>query len=541
MSTFDLDAWVHAEPDPVHRRLLLDARAADEVPPGAHTPLRFGTAGLRGRMGPGPGQMNRVVVRVAARALGRELVASRLADRGVIVGHDARPHSDEYALDSARVLRALGIPCALIDGPVPTPVLAREALARGVGAAVMATASHNPRGDNGYKVYWSDGAQIRSPIDARIEARMDFTELPSDDDLVPAGDVEMVPPAQAIADYVDSVITSRADAGPSPRVVYTPLCGVGADSIDLAFAAAGLEAVVHVPAEREPDGQFPGLPFPNPEEPGTLDRSIEMAEHEGLDVVLANDPDADRLGVAIREGDTWWTLTGDEIGTLLCDHRIRTTDGGDRVVASSIVSGGMVPALCEARGVRHVTTLTGFKWIMRPAIDEPDATWIFGYEEALGFSVSDRVRDKDGISAAVDFALLLADLDLLGSGPRERLEQLSQEIGTFTNDQVSIRGNGAQLDEGLEQFRLTPPETVGGHAVVSVDDWLSKPDPHQTNLLILGLAGGGRVAIRPSGTEAKIKMYLEWRSEPGGSPTADATANADRLREVAADVARWFD
>lgn len=541
VSVFDIEAWIHAEPDPIHRRQLLDRRRFGEAPDGAQSPLKFGTAGLRGRMGPGPGQMNRVVVRIAARALGHELVASKLASRGVIVGHDARPHSEEYALDSARVMRSLGIPCVLIDGPVPTPVLARQALSRGVGAAVMVTASHNPRGDNGYKVYWSDGAQIRSPIDTRIEARMDFADLPTDDDLAPIADVERVRPRAVITDYVDSVITRRLGRLPSPRVVYTPLCGVGAESIDLAFAAAGLTPPVHVPAEREPDGHFPGLPFPNPEEPGTLDRSIATADAEGVDVVLANDPDADRLGVAVRDGEGWWMLTGDEIGTALCDHRIRTTSGDERVVASSVVSGGMVPALCAARGIRHVTTLTGFKWIMRPAIDEPDASWIFGYEEALGFSVSDRVRDKDGISAAVDFALLLAELEARGTTLRDRLDELGSEIGTFTNAQVSIRGDRDLLDDRLAELRRSPPTDIGGRAVVSAEDWSSKPEPEQTNLIVLTIDGGGRVAIRPSGTEPKIKIYIEWRSAPGGVPSADTALNNERISEVAADVRQWFD
>ena len=289
VNALDLDAWIRADPDPEHRAEMERWRAGQAIPNGADTPLRFGTAGLRGEMGAGPGRMNRVVVRVTARALGRELVALGLADRGVVVGHDARPDSDNYALDTGRVLRRLGIPCTVVDGPIPTPVLARLGLAHGAAAAVMVTASHNPRGDNGYKVYWSDGAQIRSPIDAAIEARMDFEDLPGEDDLAPRHEVEQASPRAVIADYLGSVITERAPAGGSPRVVYTALCGVGAETLDLAFATAGLAPPLHDADQRRPDGSFPGLPFPNPEEPGAMDKVLatmaNTIEHSFLPLV----------------------------------------------------------------------------------------------------------------------------------------------------------------------------------------------------------------------------------------------------------------
>ncbi len=502
---FDPRAWSRADPDPDHRRELR-SWAAGRPPPDASIPLRFGTAGLRGAMGPGPGRMNRVVVRITTRALGAELISTRLAERGVVVGHDARPNSDAYAADTARALRGLGIPCILVDGPVPTPVVASLALHQAAGAAVMITASHNPRGDNGYKVYWSDGAQIRSPIDRRIEDRMDFVNLPSEDDLAPRESLDLMTPRAAIAEYLGTAITTRLSGTASPTVVYTPLCGVGAETVELAFAAAGLAPPIPVPEQYRPDGAFPDLPFPNPEEPGALDRAMATADAAGVDVVLANDPDADRLGVAVREGQGWWLLTGDEIGTLLCDRRIRTTSGPDRVVASSVVSGGAVPALCSARGVRHVSTLTGFKWIMRPAIDEPDATWVFGYEEALGFSVTDQVRDKDGISAAVEFMMLLAELDAAGSSPRRRLREIAAEVGLFATSQVSVRGEPASLQRVLAELRADPPSLVGRAPVATVEDWLTKPDPLGTDLLVLHLEGGGGIANRPTGNEPNNKL-----------------------------------
>lgn len=534
VSTLDVDAWIRADPDPEHRAAMTEWSAAGAVPIPLASPLRFGTAGLRGSMGPGPGQMNRVVVRVTARAIGQELVAAGLADRGVVIGHDARPNSDVFAHDSGQVLRALGIPCSVIDGPVPTPVVARLALSSGAAVAIVVTASHNPRGDNGYKVYWADGAQIRSPIDARIEARMDFTDLPSSEDLAPRHEVAFVSPRAAIADYLGSVITSRIDGVDSPRVVYTALCGVGAETLDLAFAAAGLAPPIHVADQRHPDGSFPGLPFPNPEEPGTLDRALTTADEAGIGVVLANDPDADRLGVVVRDGASWRALTGDEIGLLLCERRLRLTEGENRVVASSIVSGGAVPALCRRRGVRHVSTLTGFKWIMRPAIDEPDSTWVFGYEEALGYAVSDRVRDKDGISAAVEFVLLLAELADQGQSVQDHLASLAAEIGTFATDQVSVRGERETLTQALSALRTEPPASAGGAAVTAVEDWLQRPDGEATDLLILRLGDAGRIAIRPSGTEPKVKAYLEWRTEPG-----DGSGPA-HLAAIARDVESWL-
>ena len=538
VSSFDFEAWIAADPDPAHRIELQRWHESATGPDHLLTPLRFGTAGLRGAMGPGPGRMNRVVVRVTARAIGQELIALGLADRGVVIAHDARPNSDDYALDSARLLRAQGIPCTLVDGAVPTPVLARACLAQGAAAGIMVTASHNPRGDNGYKVYWADGAQIRPPIDHHIESRVDFSTLPSDADLAARHEVTHQSRRSSIADYLGSVITTRAIGG-SPRVVYTALCGVGSETIDLAFAAAGLAPPLHVEEQRHPDGSFPGLPFPNPEEPGTLDAAFATAESAGLDIVLANDPDADRLGVAIRQGDGWWKLTGDEIGTLLCDWRISQTAGEQRVIASSVVSGGMVPALCRARGVRHVSTLTGFKWIMRPAIDEPDADWIFGYEEALGFSVTDRVRDKDGISAAVEFVAMLADLEANGSSPRRRLDALMAEVGTYATSQVSVRGDSTTLDDALRELRENPPSQAAGKDIVGVDDWSRRAGDQSTDLLLFELDGGGRIAIRPSGTEPKVKAYLEWRSTTPDPEEARREAET-ALTAIADDVTSWL-
>lgn len=535
----DLGAWIAADPDETNRSVMTGWQregGPDPVP----APLRFGTAGLRGPMGPGPGAMNRVIVRVAARALGQELVVSGGAERGVVIGYDARVRSADFAMDSARMLTALGVPCTLLDGPAPTPVVAHYALANRTAAAVVVTASHNPRTDNGYKVYWSDGAQITPPLDQRIEERMDLTSLPTEADLAPPGQVTTIPFRQALAGYVGAAIPP-ADGSEPVRVVYTALCGVGAESLDMAFAAAGLAPPIHVEDQRHPDGSFPGLPFPNPEEPGTLDRAIAVADETDIDLVLANDPDADRLGVAVRGPQGWRHLTGDEIGALLCDYRIATVEGPHRLAASSVVSGGLVPALCRHHAIEHVTTLTGFKWIMRPAIDRPDATWLFGYEEALGFSVSDAVRDKDGISAAVAFVRAVARLGGRGTSVLDRLDELAVTLGTFTNAAVNVRADPELVARAMGELRRDMPESLGGIPVTGFDDYATRPAPLTTDLVIIRLGDQGRVAIRPSGTEPKVKAYLEWHDHPGGEPEVQRAEAAHRLDRVAAEVARLFD
>lgn len=536
---FDLTAWITAEPDE-HNRAVLIGWQRDGIPDPLPAPLRFGTAGLRGPMGPGPGCMNRVMVRIAARALGEELVVRGTAERGVVIGHDARVDSAAFAMDSARMLTALGVPCILIDGPAPTPVVAHHGLARRAAAAVVVTASHNPRTDNGYKVYWSDGAQITSPIDQHIEQRMDIATPPTEGELAAPGQIRTITVRQALAEYLGAVIPPP-DGSEPVSVVYTALCGVGAEAVDMAFATAGLAPPVHVEDQRYPDGSFPGLPFPNPEEPGTLDRAMAVADAASIDLVLANDPDADRLGVAVRGPDGWRQLTGDEIGVLLCDHLIATAGGPGHLVASSVVSGSMVPALCRHHGVEHVTTLTGFKWIMRPAIDRTDVAWLFGYEEALGYSVSDAVRDKDGISAAVAFARAVARLGGRGVNVLEKLDDLAITLGTFTTTALNVRADPDVVRQAMDRLRTDPPVTLGGIPVALVRDHAEEPEPLSTDLVVLYLGEGGRVAIRPSGTEPKVKAYLEWRDPPPGDPALQRTEAIERLTAIAAEVAGWFE
>ena len=550
-----LDVWLAADPDLRMRRAIEDRRDdAAWVTEHFGKMLRFGTAGIRGPIGPGPSRMNRVMARLAARAVGAELISEGMAARGAVVGFDARPGSQEMAVDAARLLAGMGIPTAIIDGATPTPLLARQLRARSAGAALMITASHNPRGDNGLKVYWADSTQIRPPLDRLIEARMDLKTLPADGDLTARHEVANLDVRSVIAEYVGAAIrpptfssaNRPADPPPeTPRFVYTALCGVGSQTVSHAFAAAGLPPPIYVEHQRHPDGSFPGLPFPNPEEPGTLDDALALADAQGVDLVLANDPDADRLAVAVRDGDgAWRRLSGDELGVLLCDWLIGLagSHGAARpsISASSVVSGRMVEALCTARGVAHHRTLTGFKWIMEPRLAQPDAHWVFGYEEALGYSVTDAVLDKDGISAAVEFTRLAGALAARGIGPLERLDELAAEVGLHVTASASVRASAGAIAAAMAALRTNPPRTIAGRSVTNITDWLDASTPHPADLVELELAPATaadpghdrgaqvRICIRPSGTEPKAKIYLEAVIPSPG----DIRAERHRLRAL---------
>lgn len=532
------DDWLAAEPDTaMHRSIEAERHRPEWVQAHFGSVIRFGTAGMRAAWGPGPACMNRVMARVAARAIGVELVASGLDDRGAVVGFDARPGSADMAFDAARLLAGMGIRTAIIDGPAPTPLLARQLLARSAGTGLMVTASHNPRGDNGLKVYWSDGTQIRPPLDQRIEARMDLSSLPDHGDLAARHEVESLDVRSVIASYVGAAVrrpvldsdarpVDPTDSPDAPQLVYTAMCGVGSQALGHAFAAAGLPPPIYVEHQRHPDGSFPGLAFPNPEEPGTLDCAMSLAAEHDVDLVLANDPDADRLAAAVRDQPgAWHRLSGDELGVLLCDWLIGLRGDGPAaqplISASSVVSGRMVGALCAARGVTHHRTLTGFKWIMEPRLSQPDARWVFGYEEALGYSVTDAVLDKDGISAAVEFARMAGALAARGIGPLERLDELAAEVGLHVTAAASVRANPEAIARAMAALRAEPPGAIAGRRVMNITDWLDPSTPHPADLVEWELAPATthgpnhdpdthvRICIRPSGTEPKAKIYLE--------------------------------
>jgi phosphomannomutase len=521
-------AWRDEDPDPETRaeldRLLGDPGRGDAPDLAAlgdrfGARLQFGTAGLRGEMGAGPNRMNRAVVMRATAGLAAHLVATGHAGEPVIVGYDARHRSDRFAADAAAVLVAAGFPVHLADRALPTPVLAFGVTHLGCCAGIQVTASHNPPRDNGYKVYLGDGAQIVPPSDSEISARIDevgsLSSVPraTDDDprVVPAGD-----------DLIDAYVAGALAQATSPetrdlRIVYTPMHGVGRDVLAEVIVRAGFRAPTVVPQQGAPDPDFPTVAFPNPEEPGALDLALDLAAADDADVVLANDPDADRLAVALPDPGAggpgrWRALTGDEIGIVLADWLLGHGTGADRLVATSVVSSSMLARLAAARGVAFAETLTGFKWLARAALDRPDLRFVYGYEEALGSCVGTLVRDKDGITAALAFAELAAAEKARGRTVLDRLDDLARELGVHATGQRSIRIEGAdglgRMRAAVDALALTPPRTLAGVAVDEVEDLRRGERLPPTDGVVLR-GDGVRLIVRPSGTEPKLKCYAE--------------------------------
>jgi phosphomannomutase len=465
-------------------------------------PLTFGTAGLRGPLRAGPAGMNAAVVTKAAAGLARYLVDEGHSGGGVVIGFDARRRSDEFARISAAVLTGAGFAVQVMPRPLPTPVLAFAARRLGCVAGVMVTASHNPPDDNGYKVYLDEGAQLVPPADRRIEAAIAAVGPPRD---VPLGEEWRTLDDGIVAEYVAAVVAAlephRVDASARAalRVAYTAMHGVGASTTRLAFAAAGLAEPVTVPEQDVPDPRFPTVAFPNPEEPGAVDLLTTLADRTGADVAIAQDPDADRCSVVCGGRQ----LTGDEVGALLADWLLRRGVRG--TYAASLVSGSLLHALAAAHGVRTAETPTGFKWIVRAGT--PEAPLVFGYEEALGYAVApDVVRDKDGISAALAVALLAAELKAVGRTLLDRLDELAAEHGLFVTGQLSVRVEDLSLiSDAMARLRAHPPSTLLGRPVRYAD--LAEEDPPVDAVRLLG--DGVRVVVRPSGTEPKLKAYLE--------------------------------
>ncbi|WP_026553026.1 phospho-sugar mutase [Arthrobacter sp. H20] len=558
-------AWAAEDPDPqtaaelgalLGRFADPDTRtaAAQELQDSFSGPLLFGTAGLRAALGAGPNRMNRVVVRraaagVAAHVLG---VADAAYVPRAVVGFDARYNSRIFAEETAAVFTAAGIQTFLMPTELPTPVLAYAVRALECEVGVMVTASHNPPQDNGYKVYLGGravddagrGAQIVAPQDAEIAARIAAVGQLESIVLAPEG--WNVLPESIAKDYVTSVI-ALADRERFPErdlsIVLTPLHGVGGRTAQEVLSAAGFETVHVVPEQAEPDPEFPTVDFPNPEEPGALDLALAAAEAHDADVVLANDPDADRVAVAAKDPATgeWRMLRGDETGALLGQHLAgrRAHDAGsnatETVFANSIVSSRLLARIAATAGITHTETLTGFKWISRV----PSLT--YGYEEALGYCVApDLVRDKDGISAALLMAELAAATKAEGRTLFDLLDDLSLLHGLHAGDQLSVRvGSLGLLDAMMNRLRENPPQSFADSAVDVVEDLiLGHAGLPPTDGLLYLTRDDTRVIIRPSGTEPKLKCYLEV-VEPVESAAelddAKATARA-RLDAVLRDV-----
>jgi phosphomannomutase len=536
MTVADLDRlvarardWVDADPDPdtraelsalVDRAEAADGEAGAELASRFEGRLQFGTAGLRGELGAGPMRMNRLVVRQATAGLVRYLRRDLGLDRPrVVVGYDARHKSDVFARDAAAVVTAAGGEALLFTQSTPTPVVAHSVRRESADAGVAVTASHNPPRDNGYKVYLGDGAQIAPPVDRAIAAAIDEAAA-APIDLAAEGWTSLGP--EAIEAYtamaVDTVGVGRASHGGSAGtggsrgelvIVYTPLHGVGATIAVDALQRAGFTPPHVVAAQVRPDPDFPTVAFPNPEEPGALDLALADAERVGADLIIANDPDADRLAVALPDpyaGGAWRSLTGNEVGALLADHLLRRSEsaGATRLVATTVVSSRLLSAMAEDAGVHYAETLTGFKWIMRAAVERPDLRFVFGYEEALGYAVTDEVRDKDGITAMLVFAELAAEAKAAGRSVVDRLDDLARRFGLHATAQVTIPGFGV-----VDRLRASPPAAIAGRSVNRVVDLLPGGPLPPTDGLVFELEGDIRLVVRPSGTEPKTKAYLE--------------------------------
>jgi phosphomannomutase len=587
--------WIAGDPDERDRaelRGLLDdggEAAAAELADRFGARLEFGTAGLRGAIGAGPNRMNRAVVRAATAALARWLAehgGPDAAQAGVVIGCDARHRSGEFADEAARVLAGAGIRAYLLPPQRPTPLLAFSVRHLRAAAGIMITASHNPPADNGYKLYLGDGAQIIPPVDKQIGAAIaalgDLCEVPvapADSPLIRRLGDEM---AQAYLDAIVAAVPGPAGpggpgepgetggpgepgepggpggpgetggaggpggAGAALQVVYTPLHGVAAGLALRAFERAGFPPPHVVAAQAAPDPAFPTVAFPNPEEPGALDLALALARQTGADLVIANDPDGDRLAIAVPDPAApggWRALSGDQVGALLGAYLLDQDPGPDpaaRLAATTVVSSTMLSKIAAAAGVRYAETLTGFKWIVRAADGVPGARFVFGYEEALGYAVTPAVRDKDGISAALVLLSLAATARAAGQSLLDRWDALEAAHGVHLTTQVTLPTRvPAQAMAGL---RARPPASLADLPVSGVTDLVAGAGGLPPSDVLTYHLPGARVVIRPSGTEPKLKAYLEV-TEPAGDRSlagarAAAAARLAPLRDAVAVLVR---
>lgn len=540
--------WLDQDPDPATRGELGALLTRVEVGDGEALAdltdrfaggLEFGTAGLRGALGAGPNRMNRVVVMRAAAGIGAWLGEGR---KHVVIGYDARHRSADFARDSAAVLTGAGHRVSLLPGPLPTPVLAHTLRELGADAGIVVTASHNPPQDNGYKVYVGGpgddaGSQIVSPVDAEISAAIDAVGPVGS---LPLGEDWAVLGPEAVSGYLDAV-TELVPHGPRDlSVVYTPMHGVGGRVLLAAVEQAGFALPEVVAEQFEPDPDFPTVAFPNPEEPGAMDLALAAGRAHGADLVVANDPDADRLALAVPGHGL---LTGNEVGGLLAQYVLDHTSGADRVVATSIVSSSLLGKIARDRGVHYEETLTGFKWLARAGA--PGQRRVFSYEEALGYCVGgDRgrpVADKDGISAALVALSLAATAKSEGRTLVDLLDDQARKYGLHLSDQLSVRVEDlSEISAAMRRLRAEPPAAFGPLKVSGVVDFAGgREGLPPTDALRFELGGGvwGRVTLRPSGTEPKLKAYAEVVLGVDGDVTAIRARGSELLSELMASVA----
>ncbi|WHM41255.1 phospho-sugar mutase [Streptomyces sp. BPTC-684] len=501
-------AWLAEDPDGETREelaKLIDNEQLDELAARFAGTLQFGTAGLRGELGAGPMRMNRAVVIRAAAGLAAYLKAKGQGDGLVVIGYDARYKSADFARDTAAVMTGAGLKATVLPRPLPTPVLAYAIRHLGAVAGVEVTASHNPPRDNGYKVYLGDGSQIVPPADAEIAAEIaavaSLNDVPRPED-----------GWETLGDEVLEAYLARTDAVLTPgsprtaRVVYTAMHGVGKDVLTAAFARAGFPPPALVAEQADPDPAFPTVAFPNPEEPGAMDLAFEAARAVNPDIVIANDPDADRCAVAVPDASVeggWRMLRGDEVGSLLAQHLVDRGVSG--VFAESIVSSSLLGRIAEAAGLGYEETLTGFKWIARVE------GLRYGYEEALGYCVDpDGVRDKDGITAALLVAELASVLKEQGRTLLDLLDDLAVRHGLHATDQLSVRVEDLSvISDAMRRLREKTPTALAGLAVTKAEDLTEGTEELPPTDGLRYYLEGARVIVRPSGTEPKLKCYLE--------------------------------
>ena len=546
------EQWIAGDPDPETRaelKAILDSGDEDELQERVGTTLHFGTAGLRGKVEAGSNRMNRATVIRASRGLADHLLATTPRDRGaVVVGRDARLSSQAFMDVVVAVLVAAGLEVVYFPEPVPTPLVAYAAKHFSAVSAVVVTASHNPPADNGYKVYDINAVQIVPPTDREIAAAITAVgpanQVPMAEIL---GDHAVEVHAELFDDYLDEVAAAlpQVTGDRSLSIVYTPMHGVGGRYVLTALDRFGFTNVHPVPVQFEPDGRFPTVAFPNPEEPGAMDRAHQLAASIDAELVIANDPDADRLAVSLAEPEGGYRqLTGNQIGVLLAEFLLQHSEIDQPVVLNSIVSSPMLASVAEHHEATYDQTLTGFKWIWNAALDLEAADrgdFEFGYEEALGYSVGPAVRDKDGISAAVAFCALAAEAKGDGATIWDRLGDLYEREGVWVSTQGSVTRPGvdgaAQIAAAMASLEEQMPHSLGGFEVTELTDYRSGAEDRPRYLgatpLVVFTLGAGRALVRPSGTEPKLKIYVDLHDEAG----EDWRATEERLLQLAEQVA----
>lgn len=527
--------WLEKDPDPRTReelQHLIDEQNIAELEDRFSRRLEFGTAGLRGKVGCGPNRMNRLVIQETATGLGHYLIEQikDAAQRGVVIGYDGRPDSCQFAHDTASVLTSLGIKVHLTHKVAATPIVAFGVKHFNAAAAVVVTASHNPPEYNGFKVYWENGAQIIPPHDSGIAAEIEKAAtkpvpLMSLDDAEKHGLLVWLKD-----DYYQTYrrtmntnpLLANHTAPESIGVAYTAMHGVGAEMAETLLQDAGFTKVYSVKEQREPDGSFPTVNFPNPEEDGAMDMVIALAKANNADIACANDPDADRFAVAARKPDgEYQMLTGDQVGSLFGYYLLSKTDANKQLVGNTIVSSTLLSKIARSMGAEYYQTLTGFKWLTNIAMQKQTAEkqFLFAYEEALGYTVGNKVWDKDGLSALVAFAQLTAELKSQGKTVWDQLEAIYRQHGMYVNAQHSTALDPKDPPVG-DKLRAAQPTMIAGRSVEVLEDLKALTrtyadgktesiDLPASDVLIYHLSGGARVIVRPSGTEPKLKCYYE--------------------------------